>query len=366
MGKFKLHCPDEELIFPFGGLYLAAISQQRNFRLSATTYKSKVRYRYAGEDWHELEASDYTIEQDFDVNNTNPVSWFSIEFDAEVAQRFPPIISVPAIHEAGDIITVGTGASYPGVYLSGINPIKVQPNYNVEFDFISNSGNVCRKRTISTAIISQHPDSSGKRCRTEEAGSTASNPAIKAISNPRLVADSNKPPFNCNNYDNSCKFSVYLCGHLVLESIKDDCPEVEIIKCEPQLPQGITARIDPWDTVILIEGKVGNLPPLISIFWANIGRIVTAFSFDPTILIELAKEAQTNPNECILALKINKFNKIDILGQFCSTCDCVFPEYQVTCNDGKCPDGTCEVECEDHLCCYDKEGKAVLTINEID
>ena len=362
MGQFRLYCPGEDLIFPTSILYRLSVETERIFKASVVPYKSYVRYQYPNEPWQKVEGNDYSIEQDFDPNN-NSFDWHYIEFDAEVASRYPPTLTQPAIHEAGDIIPVGLNASYPGITSSSINPVKVQPNYNCQFEYVSNFGG-CRKRTVETVISSKHPLSSGKRCRTEEAGSTASNPAIKNISAPTLTEDTSRNPIVCNNYVNSCNFVISTCGYPVFQEEREVCPDAEKALCLLEEQKELKIGLNKHDTIIVIEGKVNILPPLISIFWANIGRSVRGLLFDPQILIDIAEEALGNPEECILILKIGDFNTIDSVFQYCSSCDCPHPFYQTECSALGCPDNTCEVDCGDHLCCYDSQGKAVLSIEK--
>ena len=274
MGEFKLYCPDENLIFPIPLLYRLSLETERTFKARVTPLKSFVRYQYSGETLKEVEADDYSLQQDFDPADGDTFAWYRIEFLAEVAERFPPISTVPAIHEEGDIIPVGINTSYPGVTLNSINPVKVQPNYNVEFEYVSNAGNICRKRTTQVSIFSLHPLSSGKRCRTEEAGSSASNPAIRNISGATLVEDTSRTPTVCHNIDNSCKFSIFSCGQEVFSKEEDFCPSVELSSCHLDEQEEVSIKLNKHDSIIVVEGKVNTLPPLISLLWANMGRVI--------------------------------------------------------------------------------------------
>jgi hypothetical protein len=51
--------------------------------------------------------------------------------------------------------------------------------------------------------------------------------------------------------------------------------------------------------------------------------------------------------------------------QICSASGCPPPEYQVICDCNSCescPDGTCAVECDGQICCYDSDGVSVKQI----
>ena len=56
------------------------------------------------------------------------------------------------------------------------------------------------------------------------------------------------------------------------------------------------------------------------------------------------------------------------INQFCTNNPGILepPEYYVVCNceEEKCPPGTCEVDCGNHICCYGSDGVAVVTINK--
>ena len=57
-------------------------------------------------------------------------------------------------------------------------------------------------------------------------------------------------------------------------------------------------------------------------------------------------------------------NPYNFIAQICSVPGCPPPEYQVICNCDceSCPDGTCAVECDGQICCYDTDGIAIKSI----
>ena len=327
----------------------------------------KVRWRYPDENWNSLIADGYTIEQDFDPNDDDVFDWYYLEFTAEVASRYPPYITQPAIHEAGDVIPVGVNGSFPGVFLNSINPIKIQPNYNVQFDYVSNFGG-CRKKTFETAIVSKHPDSSGKRCRTEESGSTASNPAIKNISAPILVKDTLRNPITCINYNNNCNFTVYFQGKVVYGKITTDCPEVELIPCKLS---------DVYKQIKIEKLKHLERIEVVDYFY-DISCFPIISDQPPKYRCELGFSA-TSP-ECLNIYKnpvfldepnnsyydaFERFLLPNFQKEICSYLGCPPPEFEVICGcEENCPENTCEVDCGDHICCYGSDGKAVISISK--
>lgn len=60
-----------------------------------------------------------------------------------------------------------------------------------------------------------------------------------------------------------------------------------------------------------------------------------------------------------------QLNITDIRGQvFSKKFDETCPLVEVICEDNLCPNGTCSVNCGNHICCYDNRGIAVKTINK--
>ncbi len=47
---------------------------------------------------------------------------------------------------------------------------------------------------------------------------------------------------------------------------------------------------------------------------------------------------------------------------FSKTFDTTCPNITYICQANECPPGTCEVDCGDHICCYDNRGIAIQTI----
>ena len=60
------------------------------------------------------------------------------------------------------------------------------------------------------------------------------------------------------------------------------------------------------------------------------------------------------------------YNSWEFIAQFCSDDGKSPPEYYVVCDcQEECPDNTCSIECGDHICCYDRNGIAVMSVPKL-
>lgn len=60
------------------------------------------------------------------------------------------------------------------------------------------------------------------------------------------------------------------------------------------------------------------------------------------------------------------YDSWEFIAQFCSEPGQGPPEYYVICGcQEECPEGTCEVDCSDHICCYGSDGVVVTSIPKV-
>jgi hypothetical protein len=167
---------------------------------------------------------------------------------------------------------------------------------------------------------------------------------------------------NCGNPPTACVFKVLKKGQVVHTETRTVCPEVQKIPCKlSSLGHSIEIKKLPY-----LE-KVEVVPYQYSAYRS------------PSVPAPIV-QADKIPAECL-----NIYNNAiyvippsgqgiypngtpfdSFVAQICSAPGCPPPEYQVICDCDSCescPDGTCAVECDQQICCYDTAtGKAIKTI----
>ncbi len=152
-----------------------------------------------------------------------------------------------------------------------------------------------------------------------------------------------------------CSFEIYRDGETIFSRTDEACPVVNVVPCHLS---------DEWKKV-----NIDKEP-----YWQKI-QVVDNNSWSE-IISELKEFINGEiPPECIEVWKTpvldldvlpgnTRAEKYTFIGQYCSATGCPPPEYKVICHEDckGCPEGTCEVDCGDHLCCYDEQGIAVESI----
>ena len=158
-----------------------------------------------------------------------------------------------------------------------------------------------------------------------------------------------------------CKFVVYKRNNIVHEETRDRCPEVEKLPCR----LSDETKVITIDKLPFLE-KIEVVPYQYSAYrLPGIPAPIPQADPIPKECLNIYKNAifVIPPNKDALrdpdAVPFNSF-----VAQICSPTGCPPPEYQVICDCDceKCPDGTCPIECEGVICCYDNEGKSIKSI----
>ena len=300
-----------------------------------------VRWRYEGEDWHEIEADDYSFET---VKNWCPevlyrlyyskgfftpqgISWqapgtYYVDMPTSVAYQVP---------YSNIKMVAGAQGTY---YYDGINPIF---HWSYQGSGINPNGS----RTRSYAVYLDTP--------------TSQNNLILLTSGNGVRLDSFVPLNSPSCIDTYCKFTVYQNGVIVHSEQRENCPEVEKIDCKlSEENKVIKVEKLPWlERVEVVDYQIHKL--LLNVFRAQIpDECLNIYRNDITGIIPL-------PVGFPLPYTYTSWEWV---AQICSVPGCPPPEYQVICNCDceSCPDGTCAVECEGQICCYDSDGIAVQQI----
>ena len=286
-----------------------------------------VRWRYPDEDWNEIEGDDYKI------NSSDGQCYTKYDIAGTYYNGNSTIGSCEkALNFTG---------TFDGKFLNLVVYYHQQIGRNV-FGVEHELENQIIERTplIAQSGILIALSSCQTFNRTERWGLINPFPEVTSITRVDNLPD------NCGE----CTFQVFKNNQLVFERITNaeiGCPEVEKLDC----------RLSD----VYKEIKVDKLP------WVE-GIEVINFARDFIFKREI-------PNHCLNIYSTNIYQSIlpinDIYpdyifkGQICSVPLCPPPEYQVICdcNCIECPDGTCAVQCEEHICCYDTNtGKAVKQI----
>lgn len=329
----------------------------------------KIRYRYPGEDWQEIEGDDYEIIDNAPRYLTELGGAYQVKGKAVVAMRTPPpeVKSIPARFLPGQIIDV----YLIGEHIGAIYDWKLHPNganMNSELTNIrTHSCNlfscICEKYTSEKIVYARSHNGGNVRCKTIEGYGSYSEPIIAADSLHDIECIYVRHHTNCRNeLTNTCTFKVYKNEKIVHQETRDVCPEIEKLDCHIKSQKEIKIKKFPYLSAIEIS-KIGyfteyvnGVPyPLPSVYpipdeCLNIYRREL---FDP-----LPESDPNTPNDLVFG---------DFITQICSAPGCPPPQYDVICdcNDSceSCPPDTCAVECGEHICCYNDLGVSVKQID---
>ena len=323
-----------------------------------------VRWRYPGEDWQEIEGDDYSIEDVEPQFEYTGRKAYQILATVAVNGRCPPdppYGQFPTKWEDGELITIfALGGWFAPIW-------EVKLNFDItylrfEITYTTNTGNApttyCKKRKV---IFPCYTTKNGSSVTVAPGVSNFLSPGVSpgAQVQWQLVELPEYDVKPCRNeLPDECIFTVYFEGVVVYQNTQEGCPEVETLPC----------RLSKEYKEIGIE-KIPYLERFEVIAWAyqNLGLSVYRDSI---------------PNQCLNIYKNNITTIIPLPGgvptptntaqaaygyiaQICSGEGCPPPLYDVVCDCNQCescPEGTCAVECETHVCCYDALGNPVKSI----
>lgn len=345
------------------------LMRERTAQITVVPKKSLIRYRYPGEDWQIIEGDNYTLENT-PANSETFISRYFIEFEATVNSRFPPQSTAPAKYNSGDTIRGKINTSYHGIVANSITPNNSSSNWKINFDYVQSSSfkntgryeeTSCYTRNIEVFIRGNETDYKNS-FRTSF--STVSNIGVTDLRNFRLIEDTSGQPLICRTIRPKCVFKIYQCENLIHEETREECPEIEFFDCipDPQNTTTIETELNSGELLFLVSGTGGTLTILETLILEQVGLLYGSF-FGSNWQIPLFVEANQNFEECLLILKLSNFETLTTIGQICSGCNCLPPEYEIDCKAKGCPSNTaCEIDCGDYICCYDENGINLETI----
>ncbi len=281
-----------------------------------------VRWRYPGSQWQEIEGDDYTID--------NRPAQCCGSWDITVEYY------VPGCNRALDYSGTRTVRIPYGKYR--------RLEYQLDNPFVRTNIAViywdCRQnkeKTLpvwsSTGKSSILPDCGDPTAIHDQPGST-----YEIVDLVRVDGGSE----NCTE----CTFTVYKNQQIVQSEQRENCPEVEVLPC----------RLSD----VVKEIKVNKIAYYQAIEVADFAR-------DTLFKVPIPRNCLniyiTNIQASIIPLP-DIYPDYTFVAQICSDIGCPPPEYQVICDCEcePCPDGTCPVDCGDHICCYEASGVAVKSI----
>jgi hypothetical protein len=147
----------------------------------------------------------------------------------------------------------------------------------------------------------------------------------------------------------TCTFKVFEDGIEIFTRTETVCPEVKQVECKTD-PDAINQGIGiskQGNQLVLVTDQEYSVNPQ--------GYVVTTPLADN----------QLNVYKVTPKGDIDSNNSYELIEQIASECQDKRPEYQVNClGKETCPPNTCEVDCGNHICCYDKNGYPVKTIQK--
>ena len=294
-----------------------------------------VRWRYPGEQWQEIEGDDYSIDE-------RPAqccgSWdITVEYYVPGCNR--------ALDYSGTRTVRIPYGKYRRLEYQLDNPFVRTQIAVIYWDCWQN-----KEKSISvwssTGKSSVIPDCGDPTAIHNQPGST-----YEIVDLVRVDGGSE----TCTE----CTFTVYKNQEVVHSEQREDCPEVEVLPC----------RLSDVVKEIRIE-KIPYLERIEVVDYSYISFGGNIFRGDiPDECLNVIKNLTTQIvplPDGILTPDNGAFNSENrgFIAQICSASGCPPPEFSVICDCEceSCPDGTCPVDCGDHICCYEASGVAVKSI----
>ena len=152
----------------------------------------------------------------------------------------------------------------------------------------------------------------------------------------------------------NCILRVFKNGVNVLTKESNECPEVELLDDACQLSQTHEQiTIEKLSYIEKVEvTDYGYLSPI-----GVTTNTPTTYPI-PNSCLNIYKSWVYTPTPTdIVDYGAYTVSNIEYIAQICSPSGCPAPEYQVICDCDceSCPNGTCAIECDGHICCVDPQ-----------
>ncbi|MBW4535514.1 MAG: hypothetical protein KME09_16380 [Pleurocapsa minor HA4230-MV1] len=310
----------------------------------------RIRWRYPGEVWKEIIGTDYLIKKQNWYGGQNPNIQYQLKY--------------------GQAITSSSGFFGWSIYYSNQSTLITPPISNVRLNIAGNLTEVLEHWAFRS-IGSGNPPPDGNRNRSYSVDVVdASNEWkrwLTITSSSGLKVYGFEPANGSieeNAGSNNCTFTVYKNDTIVYQETREFCPEVEKIPCKlSDVRHSIKIEKLPF-----LE-KVEVVPYQYSVYRApGIPAPIVQADQIPAECLNIYNNAIYVIPPSGQGIYPNATPFDSFIAQICSYPGCPAPEYTVICDCQcqSCPDGTCPIECDDHICCYNDYGVSVAQIPQAD
>lgn len=301
-----------------------------------------VRWRYSGEDWNEIKADNYTVNQPSGQCDTGYLLRGTFEGAYKISVYCRGNLewySNPRLPVPGAII------GFEERIISGLKKWVI---------LYQRPGGSIQAYTNLIDIFYRTEFYNRTNCNS--GGAWGWEGGFFSIDS---IERADGQPDNCGD----CVFTVYLDNQIVHQETRSECPEVEQLPCRlsDEIKQIQIQKLPFLERVEIVNESrdIIYLPPA--------GFPIIGDTVLPTECLHIYKTYITAPtgiNDFVPLPGI--YNPYEFIKEICSAPGCPPPEYQVICDCDNscesCPDGTCAVLCDGHVCCYGDDGIAVKSI----
>lgn len=319
-----------------GGLWF----KDHCLKITPNKNNSGIRYRYSGEDWKTVEGDDYEIQDDI---------------KGQCLGNYQYLLVFDVLENHRDFLNPGQYQEVDASWFIWLKPYRIiaSPSNPIHFKGLD------EKTGGYTHICTLEKDVNGtiiEKCTT-----ASTNSFLSYVFNSHKNIDIRKYDYIFPNTkylsqteDNcgTCTLSIYKDEEIVYQETRNVCPEVERINntCSSDNPIYKQVRTAPLGFIATSRREVNNRGESIGAIPDECRNI-----YNVGVTVSLSN-IQTPVKDTGL--------NYQLVGQYCSSVGCEPPTVK---EEGKCcescPNGTCPVTCNDHVCCYDQTtGNAVLEI----
>lgn len=306
----------------------------------------KIRWQYPGENWREIQGDDYTLEtiSDTTLNTAYQLVYLS------------PIIRSGVLQGWSNESVWSTPFNF-----NGIENFVLQVNWKGNtFDQVNN---------IHSTFSNGDPGASNRIATYSIKITSQGVTTVRNLSPTFGIWLIRFEPKNINPKPTRCVFKVFRNGAVVHSETRNVCPEVEKIPCSlsdahksieiKKLPYLEKVEVVPFAYSVFRQPGLSPAPIPIPQADPIPPECLNVYK-NAIFVIPPNPDALNNPN----AIPFDSF-----ITQICSAPSCPPPEYQVICDCNyqnpcePCPDGTCPIECNGVVCCYNDYGVSIKEIS---
>ncbi len=305
----------------------------------------RVRWRYGSENWQEIEGDSYTLDEEIDL--TQNTSYQLVYRQASISS--------------------GKLQGWSNEFTTSIGTYNGIQSWNMQVIYEGNTFIEGDKKYSPWEFRDNIPPGAGR------SANFSINLISQGVLTNRLISGSSFgvwmlriQPTDVSKRRTTCTFKIYRNGQLKKTEVRSVCPEVIQLPC--QLKED--SKLIKIEKIPYLE-KIEVVPYAYSAYKVpGVPSPIPQADPIPSNCLNVYNNAIFVIPPPINALKDPDAVPFDsFIDQICSAPGCPPPEYQVLCDScdcEKCPDGTCPIECGDHICCYNDYGVSVKQIPKSD